>query len=435
MDPRELLRQAVPPPRSDLDVSAVAGAANRRRRRRRAYVLTALATAVVASCGGVLALAGGDDSPRIEVGSETPTAVNEGAGVSVELPPGWRDLPRVEGTAPTEVLVVGTADRPQADPITACGGDGVPQTRSAYVSLYEYLPGDPLTTPGGEGTYGSPIFGPRPADFAIVDTPMAGDCQGRSPNTSAPVVNPSPSLDTTPTTVVPGGPPQTDPTTTTEPSTTIPDTTLPPTSPTSSTPDPSAPSTTTPALDNHFREFAFMDGNRTFVARAVSIDDPSEVLLAEAFRVLNSLVVQPGSVVVIEPTLPTTTLPPAGEPPADKPGAERQIHDAFTAAFGSPSPISIEDAVEGGFPLSLPDRATASTTPGAEVAGHIVVQINWIVFNSPTRATVNFDLLVDGQTITINTTGYAVYEGSNWRLGRATWCEVTQRGGAVLCPS
>jgi hypothetical protein len=93
----------------------------------------------------------------------------------------------------------------------------------------------------------------------------------------------------------------------------------------------------------------------------------------------------------------------------------------------------MEESVEGGFPITLPERATASTLPGAEVAGHIEVRINVVEFDSPTHALVNFDLFANGQQITATTNGSAVFEGGHWRMGRATWCDISGRNGVQLC--
>jgi hypothetical protein len=129
-------------------------------------------------------------------------------------------------------------------------------------------------------------------------------------------------------------------------------------------------------------------------------------------------------------TLPATTIPPTTVAPSPEEAAARQgVLDALNAAYTGTGPVPQEEAVEGGFPLNVAQREDARTVgTNAAVIGRIVVQVNTVRLDSETRATINFDLLVDGNPITANTTGYAVYDGTHWRLGRATFCEVLHRG-------
>ena len=425
VDVRQLLRQGTPAPAREIDFPALVNTAKRRRRHRRALISAALAAVVaIASGSAIVVLGDGASDTRVAIAT-TPTATNEAAGLSMDLPAGWKDLPRADTAAPTERLVVGTTSRPESDPIQACHPDNGAPLGSAYVTVYEYLPGDDLNNPSHDGIYAPEAFQPRPADFATA-TQSSGDCA--APTSGAP-----PSETGAPATTVAGfapaaGPPD---------STTAPESTAPQsTAPGSTEP----PTTEPPATDNHFREIPFVDADRMFVARVVSTGDPSRKLLDEGIGVLNTLRVQQAETptTTATTTVPdvSTTRPPAGPGPSDEAAARQAIQDAMTAAYGGASPVPIDESVEGGHPFTASERATAATAPGAEpaVEGKIVVRINWLVFVSPTRATVNFDLLVDGAPITATTTGYAVFEGGRWRMGRETFCEITARGGVITCP-
>ena len=421
---RELLQEAVTTPGHDIDVDATLRAAQKRRRRRMLVAAGGVASLVVASSvAGFTVFGAGGNGSRVQIGLAS-TATNHDAGVSLELPTGWQELATVQRSAPTEVLVVGTAARPTGDPIEACtpvGGGGVPGARAAYVSVYEYQPGDPLTDPTGGPTFPFAAFQPRPATFAAAQM-LKGDCG------PAPAPTPPSSETSTTTSTAPSSPAKSssDATSTSSPETTsVPTTTVPDaSSPTS------APLTQPPALADHFRQVTFTDAKRLFLARIISVDDPSQTLLKQGLAVLDTLALHAAN-------LDTTTTTSSAVGPPDEQAARQQIHDAMTAAYGGASPIPLEESVEGGHPFSRPqDRQTAATAPGAQPAlqGRIVVRINSLRFDSTTHATLNFDLLVDGNPITATTTGYAVLEGGHWRMGRATYCEIVARGGVLTCP-
>ena len=416
-DLRKALHDAASSPRRSLDVDATAEIADARRRRQRIRSRAGAGSAVVA-IGVAAALAfGGSGGGRVEiaVGAD---ASNPSAGVQLVLPDGWRQLPLVDRLgSPGEVLVVGTAARPEGEPIQACTYDeSTPQGPSAYVTLYEYQPGDELSMVSDLGYLPPNTFQSRPPDFAHADMPASGDCPAVPLQVllQQAIEEPASTDDPSATTSTAPAMPMDDTVVTT--STTL---TLPPITGPDATPV------------NHFRQIVFTVGDRKFLARVVSVQDPSEALLAQGFAVLNSLVVNG-----VEPPT-TTTLPPA----FDEQAAEQQIVDAINASFGTPSPTPSELSVEGGHPFADPaaaeaaaeaakssDPLTRQSYEGSQ-EGKLVATINWIEFDSPTYARLNFDVYNDSELATANTTGYAVFEDGFWRLGRATFCEIAMRGG------
>jgi hypothetical protein len=367
----------------------------------------AVAAVVVIAGVGVTAAVGGDGGPRVEIAAGAAVSSAD-ASLSVELPEGWQQLPLVTRLQPAEVLVLGTAPRPVGEPIQACTfSDGTPTSRSAFVLIYEYGDGD-LPTLGG-GTYSPDAFQPRPPDFTTgAGRGYGGDC----PNVPLQQIYDEFAA-TTSTSPLPA-------------------------------PDDTAPVTSTsvvlpeiPAelLVNHFREIPFTEQDRRFVARVVSIEDPDSELLEEGLGILNSLVVGAPSVA----TTTTTAIPGF-----DEAAAKQQIVDAINASMGTPTPTPSELSVEGGHPFADPAAAEAAAETAknsdpltrdsyeGSLEGKLAATINWIVFDSPTYARLNFDVFNDGQLATANTTGYAVFEDGFWRLGRGTFCEIAQRGG-VAC--
>ncbi len=346
------------------------------------------------------------------------TVSSADASVSVELPEGWQQLPLISRLQPSEVLVLGTAARPAAEPIEACGiGDHQPAAPSAYVTIYEYGPTDVLTSPSGGYEYPPGSFGPRPDDFLALEG-SAGSCPSAFPPTlvlSEPEDEPSTSTSTSSA--------EPDPTTST---TVSPTTLVPPTV-----------TLTMPVFVNHVFEIGFVDGgDRRFLARVIAVGDPNKALLDQGMAVLNSIAITTPSVTTTVPTL-------AG---FDEEAAKQQIVDAINAANGTPSPVPSAISIEGGHPFADPADAEAAAEKAqnsdpltrrsyaASQEGKLVGRINWIVFDSPTYARMNFDLLMDGELATANTTGYAVFEDGFWRLGRGTFCEIAARGG-VNCPT
>lgn len=381
----------------------------------------ALGAALVVVAGtviGAVALSGGGDR-SVEIGSGLVS--NPAVGTSMTLPDGWQELPRIDRPAPPEVLVVGTTTRPSGEPIEACGSsNAVPSARSGYLTLYEYDSHGPFPSPSGEMEYPYEMFRPRPPSF-YGQYGFGFDCDADGqpwyPGMEDVIV--------TETSVPPPVDPI-DPTSTTLPdatTSTLPTTTLPPTT------------TTAPPPVNHLRELAFTDHDRAFVARIVTVDDATNDLLSQAYEILDSLRVD-------VPAVTTTTV---YNGPGTQESARQEILDAFRAAFGIVTPVPFADSVEGGHPLATEEQkreakeiashADDLSRKAVEASGRggLDIRINWIEWDSPTRATVNFDLLVDGQPGTANTTGYAVYESGHWRLGRVTYCELVGRGG-VQCP-
>jgi hypothetical protein len=380
---RELLRGAVTGPRRPFDVTALVEAARRRRRRRRLCAAVVALIAVVVAGGGVATLlAGGGSTSSVTIDASTP-GHNPAAGVSVLLPSGWTDLARAVTNDPQEIMVVGTAARPTDDPITACQGQALPSA-SVYVSLYEYLPGQPLNLPGGQGTLGMAAFVPRGPDGSVTRL-TGGSCAVPSPTPASGVPD---SVSSVPTTTPNAG------------------------------------------GDNHFDYIAFQDANRLFFARIVSTADPSGRLLQSGYDVLKTLHVDPPT--APSSTSPSSTPPVSGTSPAQAADARQSIIDALRAAFGGGGPVAHADGIEGGDP-NQPTTQQSAAAASPNLVGTITPRVNWLVILDATHAQLNFDLLVNNQPVTANTTGLAIVENGHWKITRATYCEILHRGGTP-CP-
>ena len=394
----DALRRAAEVPRTPLDIETVWRRGRRRRHGRQAFGLVMTLVLVVGVSAIAVATSGSGSSPRVQTADSSGQTV-QGNAASLTTLSGWQQLPVLtagiepitgdSSVVPPEVVVVGTTERPSS-PIVACN----PVSGSAAYVVVRAGAIGPI--PAGQSPSTAP---PRPSQF----TPTNGarvDC-GAVPSTS-----PS-SAATTPTTPISGVVSSTTSTTTSLPS----------------------PVTTTPAVESqyHARIYTFSDAGYAVLGEVVSVGDPTETLLHQGITILNTLRLAAGA-----PT--TTTLPSNGTGPKDPVAARQAIQDAFNSAFDNTGPVPQADSVEGGFPLSGASQQTGRNANPADI-GSIVVRINWLVFLDPTQADLNFDLLVNNQPITANTTGTAILQGGIWRVGRSTYCDIVNRGGTIACPS
>ena len=369
---------------------------------RRAWLGVAVMAVVIAlAAGGAALLQSGDDDEQAKPGISTPiVARNVDALASLTLPTGWRELPVVATAAPRQIMVVGTADRPDgAEPISACD-PAMLGVDAAFVSVYEYDTGDQLDAPDHRSTYDATQFLSRPADFSTSQPSGGGMC---APFTAGAVD------------VVVEDPTATS-STTVEPAST---TTMPPAPPTGREAD-----------------FAFLESGRFFVVRVIASGNDSEARFAEAITVLNGL-----DIALPPEAATTTTAVPVPDAPVPttvvgsvdaEAVAKQGITDALRGAFGGGGPLTSEMAIHGGRPFG-PESQPRVREEKKEYIGVIVPRVNWLTLDAPDHATINFDLLIDGQTITANTTAYALFVDGLWRLPLEVFCEIAHRGG-VACP-
>lgn len=360
----------------------------------RRVLVIGFSVVVVAATVGVALLVDRDpSSERKRVGVTTAlVARNASALAQIALPEGWQQLDNAETVAPVQLLVVGTTERPDDDPIGGCDPSATLEPGAAFVSIYEYLTGATLNAPDHSQVYLTTQFISRPEDFGTVAPAGPLKC-----------FVPEPSSTTIPTgeDALPSG-------------------------------DGSgvvlAASQRTQVAD-----YTFLDTGRFFVARVVVSGDPDGTRFQEALGVLNSLDITPPPEVTTttDPTATTTTLVAGDVDPQAV--ANEAITDALRGAFGGGGPRSGDEAVAGGFPLG--EAASAAARIGNEsFIGVIVPRVNWVTLDTATHATMNFDLLIDGRTITANTTGEALFIDGSWKITAESFCVVARRGG-VACPA
>jgi hypothetical protein len=399
---REQLRDLAGDPRHAVDPSALITAGRRRRQRRHIISAVVVMTLVAGTTAGTIALASSSTSrSHIQAGDTAATTTVQENGLNLALPPPWRQLPLMADGV--QLLVVGTTNQ-SSDAIRACGPSPTPGN-AAFITISSYY------APSGQPpTFGQGTIGPRPAAFTLDNSNLAQDC----PPSGQPITSSPPTTGATGPAAASGATPGTATSTSTT-------TTVPATLPTTS-------------VSNHARDYVFADAGRYLLAQINVVGDPTGQLLHDSVTVLNTLQVSAAPTPTVPPPT-TTTLPrQTGPGPSDKTAAQQAIQNAMTSAFANQGPVPLQDSVQGGFPLGSASQQTGrNANPG--LVGTIVVRINWLQFLDATHAELNFDLLVNDQPTTANTTGAAVVENGQWKLGRATYCQIIARGGTISCPT
>ena len=72
---------------------------------------------------------------------------------------------------------------------------------------------------------------------------------------------------------------------------------------------------------------------------------------------------------------------------------------------------------------------------GSGLAGSAGAKVTAVVVNSPTKATVSYDITLSGTTALANQTGTAVYQNGTWKVGDVSFCQLLKLENAGTAPS
>ena len=72
---------------------------------------------------------------------------------------------------------------------------------------------------------------------------------------------------------------------------------------------------------------------------------------------------------------------------------------------------------------------------GSGLASTAGAKVKAVVVNSPTTATVSYDITLSGTTALPNQTGTAVYEGGTWKVSDAAFCQLVKLENNGTAPS
>ena len=79
--------------------------------------------------------------------------------------------------------------------------------------------------------------------------------------------------------------------------------------------------------------------------------------------------------------------------------------------------------------------AVINAQAGSGLASSAGAKVTAVVVNSPTKATVSYDITLSGATALPNQTGTAVYEGGTWKVGDVSFCQLLKLENAGTAPS
>ncbi|WP_371658969.1 hypothetical protein [Streptomyces sp. NBC_00280] len=125
-----------------------------------------------------------------------------------------------------------------------------------------------------------------------------------------------------------------------------------------------------------------------------------------------------------EPT--ETSTGPSGDGPADPVAAEKEIRQNWVKFFDPAVSLKDKQAVlENGDKLGLLLQAFS----GDQRGGQVEAKVADVEFTSPTAASVNYALLLDGATALPNASGTAVEQDGTWKVSLNTLCALVGLSG------
>lgn len=75
--------------------------------------------------------------------------------------------------------------------------------------------------------------------------------------------------------------------------------------------------------------------------------------------------------------------------------------------------------------------AVISAQAGSSLAKSVSAKVTSVTVNSPTSATVKYDIVAGSSTLLPNQTGQAVYQGGTWKVGDASFCGLLKLQGTA----
>ncbi len=361
------LATRIAPPESPVDVEGLWRQGRRRRRQRLGLALATAVVVVAVVASTIIAVGRSGSGPQVQVGGHAGSTAHAD-GLSLTLPPGWRQLSRHANGG--EVLVVGTMTRPPSGRLPCSYGELT--GRAAYIEIFASpTPTGLPPLPSGQT---EPTAPPRPAQFTLANASSPIDC-------------------------VPGA------------------------APAPSGAAGAAGTTSSGGLPNHVRGYDFTVGANTLMIEVVSVGDPTKSLLEQGVAVLNTLQVTFNGPIQIAntPSSPPTLPAPVGPPPADQAAARQAVLRAYRAVFenatGSQSNQYLQDApILTDTELQQLQRTYGTATLRVNVTG--------FRFLNPTTAALIFALLRNGRQVTGVIFGEAFLNEGLWQVQRGTFCTV-----------
>ena len=129
---------------------------------------------------------------------------------------------------------------------------------------------------------------------------------------------------------------------------------------------------------------------------------------------------------------PSSAAPSSSSPAAAAGNAKAQITTNWEAFFNGQTSASKKiTLLQNGDKYAAVIRAQA----GSGLASTAGAKVTAVVVNSPTKATVSYDITLSGTTALANQTGTAVYQNGTWKVGDVSFCQLLKLENAGTAPS
>jgi hypothetical protein len=140
----------------------------------------------------------------------------------------------------------------------------------------------------------------------------------------------------------------------------------------------------------------------------------------------------PASSAASSPAAPASSPASSSSGAAASGNAKAQITANWEAFFnGKTSAAKKISLLQNGQKFATVITAQA----GSGLASSAGAKVTAVVVNSPTKATVSYDITLSGATALPNQTGTAVYEGGTWKVGDVSFCQLLKLENAGSSPS
>jgi len=132
---------------------------------------------------------------------------------------------------------------------------------------------------------------------------------------------------------------------------------------------------------------------------------------------------------------PASSSAPASSSSSSTPsnsGATAQITANWEAFFDGKTPAAKKiSLLQNGQKFASVIDAQA----GSGLASSAGAKVTKVVLDSSTKATVTYDITLNGSTALANQTGTAVYEGGTWKVGDVSFCQLLKLENGGTAPS
>ena len=140
----------------------------------------------------------------------------------------------------------------------------------------------------------------------------------------------------------------------------------------------------------------------------------------------------PSSATASSPAVTSSSAVASSPGQAASGNAKAQITSNWEAFFNGKTSAAKKIALlENGQKFASVINAQA----GSGLAGSAGAKVTAVVVNSPTKATVSYDITLSGATALPNQTGTAVYQNGTWKVGDVSFCQLLKLENAGTAPS